>query len=499
MGKFEKCNPDRTEENESEDEPSVSRRDFLKKSLKAAAGMILAGSVLSPEKLFGQTEQEENLEVFNLKRIPERIKHASFGNEWEFRALAEDGEYYPSFKNSLFERSEAFAGGEISGGFNEDLRVMDRFGTFSETIPDNQKSALEKYPNRIPADQKMRMVIESVSKDRFVSQALEQFFLNGGMIESGRGHYNRNPLEIEFGSGETGAESESTFYHELLHYIFDKEDSILSEACDGGADHKAITPLDERFNIVASIKRGEVPIGPEIQNLYGFTTEGKIGQRLKIILEENNLDKLGVFVNQDDFLKNYVHSGMVYPLSNNEYSAKHRDLIFKLSDKKALQIRENYDWTKDCSIKEVDFGEERGVCVFVDVSDVEQLDVQLLKDYVPEENIAALKSFLSEYQHDRNKGRDYILTDNQINDIAYLNALNAAILHGSFELAIAVSRETGVSLKQVYAREDYQAAFSRFLGRLTELKQSESSYFPVRKTAKIIADNVFSPAEKVVR
>lgn len=475
-----------------------------KNLIKAAT---IAGLVLHGEANYGQEnkkneikdstkkeqiqEQEQEIRIkskesFDLQRIGEKIRHTS-GHIFELKSIAQNGEYYPSFNNSLFEKEETSTSSEISGGFSNDLKINSRFGTFAETIPNNKiENLLSKYKDNIKINDNL-ISLEYLAQDSYFFIALNQFLEDGGKIKFGRGHYSPKPLEIEFGDED----SELTFYHELLHYIFDKENSVLSESHDnGGADHYAISSLDERFNIIQTVLKGEMPLGENIPGLYGFTLEGKAGEKIERFLQNNDIQGLNLYLVSDDFYKNYVHSGMFSPLSSINFAKNHRYFKLKLSNGNTLRIIEDYGLESADLVEKIEYGEIEGTYIDVNIKDIKKFNTEALNSYVPNSDLKNVENFLEEHKNNNGLDRAYILTPDQIHDIAYLNACNAIILENAFILAIEYSKKKNIPLEKAFREKDYKKVFQEFVDQFTLLEQNKESHFPARKNARNIVQQL---------
>ncbi|MBD3244961.1 MAG: hypothetical protein GF335_03135 [Candidatus Moranbacteria bacterium] len=469
----------------SEKKGDINRRDFLKR-----LGVAILSTQL-PTELFGGNKKKppESKEAFDIKRVKEWVIHQR-GSFWELQSIGQDSEYYPSFKNSLFDQKETPTSSEISGGFEKKLKI-NRFGTFAETIPAKEiDEFLSQYKDNIQKDDRLIPILKHLAQDSYVFVVLNQFFKDGGKIKfgTGRGHYNSNPLEIEFKDYGDPTQNESILYHELLHYVFDKENSTLSESYDsGGADHHAIIPLEERFNIIQTIiNRGEVPLGEDIQKLYGFTSKGRAGDKIKQFLQNNDLRGLNRYLLSEDFYRNYVHSGMISTLSSVEYRKNHRDFRLKLSNGNTLRIMEDCTLKDSDSIEKVEYSKGHGTFIEVKIKDIENFSMELLNPYIPSSDLQNVKKFLDEHKNNHNLDRGYILTPDQIHDIAYLNACNAIILENAFILAIEYSKNTDTPFKEVFSQEKYKKLFQEFVNQFTLLEQDKKNHFPARKKAENI-------------
>ncbi len=313
-----------------------------------------------------------------------------------------NGDYFPSGNNSLFTKSTieneelVKAAKKVTGGFKEDLKILTHFGTYAETLPDKTLNNLvQKYSLQI--DKKLSGCVKQVAKDRYVYTAMTQFLADGGKLEdsSGKetafGSYYEKHIYVNIDANmEKGGDLQlqKTIYHELLHYIFDKNDSGLIE---NNAGHTVILALEERFDASCFIRKGIVPLAESICSLYGETNDGKIGDEIKLLVKQNNFNELEKLVNSERLYTNLVKSGILLQLS------KHHFLL-------------------------------QGTAVFAD------------------------------------------LNENQIQDIGYIYAVNAAILQQSLRLAVKLGKDVHISgvncvnfFEKGHRNEKYQGKFSKFL------------------------------------
>ncbi|MBI2069054.1 MAG: hypothetical protein HYT79_00485 [Elusimicrobia bacterium] len=324
----------------------------------------------------------------------ETVIHYS-GDSWRFPGRsAATGDYMPSGSNSLFDRASTLRPDRATGGFSDDLKIETSYAAFLGRIPSAQiDDVFRRYRRKIDANERFRNALRRLMEDRSFFLAAKDFLQNGGRFEAwefgGRYDWPSKTLGIGLGCNEGSfcepvLEPDTTLVHELLHYIFDKRDSVLYEAADvGGADHQAIAPLEERFRIAMLISLGRSPLNENaINGLYGFTSSGRLGEQTQALIDRGDPEALGRFVESDAFYTNYVHSGMVSTLSSNAVGAE----------------------------------------------------------------------------------GDYIFTDAQVRDLAYLWAINATILRESFRLAAAMMRSSTTTWEATFANGDYGMRFGSFMG-----------------------------------
>jgi len=260
----------------------------------------------------------------------ETVTHRD-GDSWSFPGRADSNEYLPSGQNSLFQPGSVRREGGASGGFSQDLEITSSYGmSVRKTSPSEIEKFLQQFDKQISRNSALRQGLEKVLEDRFVFYAMNNFLENKGKFNvwpSG-GHYDREHKTLSIGVA-CNKDSikcipflapQSTIFHELLHYVFDRYDSIIAEVeTSGGADHSVIAPIEERFIIVSIIRNGEPPLHRAISGLYGYTYKGKLGNAIESHLDSGDLAALKALVESDAFLTNYVHSSLTRLLSANEY------------------------------------------------------------------------------------------------------------------------------------------------------------------------------------
>lgn len=465
--------------NPSSFDNQINRRDFLKK-LGLIGGAIAASQI--PLNVFGN-EFEKN-ESIKINRMEEEVIHKS-GTIYKFKSIGQNGEYYPSFNNSLLKEKESPSKLEISGNFSKNLKIKSRFATFIDKEPINKiEDLLLKHNDKVKVNDKLISHIKNLSQDSYIFEALKQFFEDGGIINTGRGRLIPVPLEIQFGNHEDANQNERILYHELLHYIFARKNSKISESSAGGTDHFIISPLEEKLSIIQSIKKGEVPVNKEIKNLYGYTIKGKEGDKIREFINSNNLEKLKSHLLYGDFFKNFIHSGMIEPLSSVESNKNTRNFRLKLSNGKTFRVIENYKQKNDDSIVENNFSPH----IYIDakINNIENFNIKPLDSFIEKEDRQKVNNFIEKHKQNKNLNRCHILTKDQIHDIAYLIAQNAIYIENSFTLAIELSNKKKISLEKIFKDEEYKLIFQDFINQFTLLNQKEDNNFPARKKAQSI-------------
>lgn len=473
---------------ETEDKPKpITRRSFFKKTAAGAAGFFIAQEAI---EAVGSAQMVTEQNETKIRRVNELVRHIS-GDAWELKSRAEDGEYYLSFKNALFEKSTDARAGGRTGEFRQNIDPMTRLGTFTtQSVPRDVQRLLDRHKSQLGRNTEISEALQSAAHDKGVNVVLEQFLKDGGNFRFGHGHYSPKPLEIEFGDS-LDLENQRVAYHELLHYFFDRIDAKLSENHSStGQDHFAIDPLQSRFKMIALINNGQIPLDEKNHSLYGFTTDGSLGDELNKMILANDLTSLQALVESDRFFTNYVHSGMVAPLSSNEFHKNHRQLKVTLSDGRKLLIRENYLQAEADSVQEKEDSQAGGgqKWVIITTKNIKTFDLSQLTSHIAPSDLPKVGSLFKEYAADVNKDREN-LPEDVLHDLAYLESFNAAILQQSLRLAIIMSREKNISIEKIYELPEYKSRFNQFLSEFCD-RQSQNQKSPARRTAFAIVDQV---------
>jgi hypothetical protein len=434
-----------------------------------------------------EAEQDSNLEEVREGRVAESVKH-NFGNIYELKSRSLDGEFYPSGKNTIFERAESPVDTLVSGGFVEDPQILHRYAMFVETVDvEDVDSLLEEHPKQIQDDQGAQEALHEALQDKFVYIVAKQFLEDGGEFYFGRGRYVPDPLGISFGDNASAQEIQRTLIHELQHYAFDKQDAAISETEDpGGFDHNFIGAIDDRFDIIYTISHGEIPNSDNVQPMSNYTMNGGIEEQINDFLENNDISGLQQFVESDEFITTYVQTDMVTCLSINEHVKNSRYLIFELSNGTVLRLKEDYRAADEIDINI--FDTQSGKYIDFTVNDLESLSIENLEQFVPDGELNGIIDSIELHKNDPDKGRESMISDEQMDDIAYLNAYNASILQQSIRLAAILSEKMDVSVEDVYKHEQYQEIFIAFIKELSD-KQSADKKSPVNQSARQIMDN----------
>lgn len=291
--------------------------------------------------------------------------------------------------SSLLAPAKPRAGRPITGGFKTDLDVDVGFATGVDTTAAKDVDALVKS-NADRIDKTLVPVLRHIAEDKFVLAALKSFLeTEKGKIEawSEGGHYDgdKSPPTLSIGTSKGEEDTRRTFVHELLHYVFDKSDSVVGEAKDsGGADHPAVIALETRFLIIDLIRSGKSPLDPKIDSAFGMFLKG------------------------------------------DDYFALMNDAIAK-DDRAGLKAL---------------------------VAKPEFMKAVVSTGLLPEVSKTAVKY---------SGGDHYYYTPDQLRDLAFIWAQNAAIVRHAMKTAAAVADSTNTPLKDVFAKPEWQKQMNTFL------------------------------------
>jgi SAM-dependent MidA family methyltransferase/signal transduction histidine kinase/SAM-dependent methyltransferase len=463
------------------------------KAMLASALLLTGGQQLSGQQTAGVSADANVLSVTR-----EKVVHNS-GSTWWFWGM-ENGDYRLSGKDSLMVSLDNRKGGQ-TGGFGKGLRVADvtKLGLFTEQVnQDEVNTFLEDNKNKIP--QVLRNNLEQVVKDKFIFIAAKAFFEAGGRMETWfeGGHYSANPLLISIGTNYDDLKVQQTIYHEFLHFILDKMDNALAEIpSSGGLDHYLMRPLESRFGIIQMVQNGIFsPSNTEIGELRGYLSAGNISSKLSEFLQNGDLKGLRAFIESDAFYKNWVHSAMVTPLSSNAYNVRVRDLSLQLDGGKVLlKVVEDKDSPDSEVVANVyNSTDEDGRAirvVNVNCHDIGNLTIGYLSAKIElggqDENI--LREFIKQHSQNPDKGREYVFSESQIQDLAYLAAYNANIFRQLVRLAVAFSENSGKPFQETFSDPKYEKAFFEFLKEFNSKIESDPG-LDLQNTANATLDKL---------
>lgn len=424
-------------------------------------------------KAYSQEKISLDLKVDSIYN--DTIKHNQ-GNVYHWNAI-QNNDYLPRTNQILKQNIEP--NDLVTGGFDEDLKLFSNFGTY--TLKTNQKDIeelIKRHSNQI--HKKIEPNLNNLLKDHYLFVSFKQFFEDGGRINiwSSGGKYDRNPLALNIGVYDS-KNVEDILFHELLHYVLDKKDLNLTKVYDtSGADHKLISPLEERFQIIRSINKGIIPSNLQLNSgLNGFTLDGKIGNRINSLIENQNLIELRDYINSDEFKKGYVRSSMTSVLSSNERNKNVRNFITQLSDKKYLRIIENYDLSND-TVNINNFSND--IYIDVKIQDFNNFNIEKINQYIPKEDKTRIGEVINEYQKDKNKNRSYVLSNEELIDIAFLNAMNGAIINQAINIGIDISKNDSINIKEAFKTKEFNKQFNNFLKNyVSNIEKNENQPYTI--------------------
>ncbi|MGQ3685015.1 MAG: hypothetical protein ACUBOA_08460 [Candidatus Loosdrechtia sp.] len=257
---------------------------------------------------------------YGYDREPYIIEHRS-GSIYEVPGLYQsEAEYGASGVTSSLTASatQRQAGRPVTGGFAEELALDTGFATGVETATAREVESLARSAgNRI--DPRLVPSMQAVATDRFVYRALRTFLEtdNGRLVawnnDSGRYDGDSLPPTINVGIAGGALDTRTTLVHELLHYVFDKADTVIGEARDtGGADHPAIIAIESRFLIIDLIRSGHPPLHEKIRSSFGQFLQGRdFFPVMEESIARNNHVALRATVDDPAFVRSTVSSGLL--------------------------------------------------------------------------------------------------------------------------------------------------------------------------------------------
>ena len=454
---FEKIPP---ADQAGEEKPStISRREFLKMAGTAAAGLAMPGAIRAFE-----------------------IDQAS---------------YLPSRTESLFTDPEA---PEASAEIREKLNLMYAYGTFAEQTPVKEIDNLFKQKGSAINNQ-LQEALKDIAFDRPTFTALKLFLEGGGRFDAWpeSGHYDYQNKVIELGVDKEGLELQKTASHELLHYVMDEFNSPLFEA-HGGADHDVISPLEERFLIVQSIRLGNPPLtGHYLSQHFTHYLPASSRNKLKHGYEEADFSAAYEVLADNDFVQSAAKASHEQLLESKNYREKTRIAsIDNLAQNQVVRFHEDKRQKPELiegrdPVEVIDFGKGE---IYTDIylKDLKDLDINWFLDkYIVKENRPVVEKFLTEHQANPRLDADYVLTDNQCQDIVFLDAYNAALLQQAYHLARLLAEKKHLPPQKCFADADYQKIYGEFVKLLvSDLRQNPVQ--PIDKLAvevmeKALKDN----------
>ena len=304
--------------------------------------------------------------------------------------------------SSLFTPAKPRKGRPITGGFSTDLDVDVGYATGVDTVAVKDVDALIKSAGS-KIDSKLVAVIRHVATDKFVFSALDSFLnKDGGKIEawSKGGHYDgdHKPPTLSIGLGTSDLDVRSTFVHELLHYVFDKKDSVLAESeSSGGADHPAIEAIETRYAIIDLIRSGKAPLDKKIESDFGQFLKGDdYFPKMRDAIAKDDRSGLTALVAQPDFVKKTVSSGLLTEASSLNFKSSTPEYHYTADQFRDLA----FIWAQNAAI--VRHAMKTAAAV-ADKTKTPLKDVFATADWQKEMN-AFLDAFVKGLRKDRTKG-----------------------------------------------------------------------------------------------
>jgi hypothetical protein len=418
----------------------------------------------------------------------------------------EAGEGYPGSGSWALFAADGTRHGGPTGGFGGALRSADfayRLGTRTAPVAETEIAALlAARVEQIALSADHVAALSRVLRERPAFVAWQQFFADGGRVRdyrplgpeelaklpparltlAGEGRYLPDRLLILARIDE--AAMEELLFHEIQHYVFDKWDSAPFEA--GDADHEVIRILEERRHIVDGFRAGELPTGNFWPRLPGDADDPMAGSpRAEATASARSAD----------FYRAWVEATVQRVRSKNESNRQVRIVSMELSNGDTLLLDERSDREQPDQISALDARVpphyRYGPVVYVSLGDLRRFDAERLftGGDVPRQDRSAVLEFIKAHREDWRKGRRHIFGEAEIQDMAHLSALNAAILQQALGLAERIGGDSGLGREDALKGDRFRTAFSSFLRRFVERMAGGPRGDP-RSIAEGVADAV---------
>ncbi len=249
--------------------------------------------------------------------------------------IAGTKEFAPSGRDALL-RPAASPTMPISGGFPKGTDLLAGYGAQPGSVSAGDAAKLvAKHSSKIPA--RLRPFLETLATDGTIHTVLDRFLsVDKGAfrlepVALGGAHYSHTvPPSIEVdpdlfpGSGADREDTEiglrTTLSHELYHYALDRADAAITEV-GGSADHDLIGLVEDRYQIIETIRAGLPLVGSGIHALTGYVGP-ELEPALKKLIDKNDAAGLKTYVGRRDFLDSIVYSQLLGHLSGTPFFVK---------------------------------------------------------------------------------------------------------------------------------------------------------------------------------
>jgi hypothetical protein len=286
----------------------------------------------------------------------------------------------------------------VKGGFDQPLSLTIGFATGARFPGAGVAQKLVDGAGK-RVDPLLKDALLAVCEDKYVYHAVKTFLGEGGKFvawASGGKYEATSPPVINVGTGEGPLDTRSSLIHELMHYVFDKSDSLVAEI-EADAEHPAIAAIETRFVLIDLIRSGEPPLHDKVENAFGRFLKGKdFFPRMEQAIADDDQEALKDIVTGTGFLPAVVGSGLLGEASGLAFSAKGEDYSYTPDQFRDLA----FVWAQNATIV------KRAMTEAVRVA--ETLGVPLKDAFGTKEWRAAmeafLRSFVLELQKDPGRG-----------------------------------------------------------------------------------------------
>ncbi len=341
-----------------------------------------------------------------------------------------------------------------------------------------------------------------------------------GSIYSWKGLYNKdyaprtneifNELRTDTSNVISGGfNQDPRFFSHLGMYVdITPEDKIntLLEQFKGNIDNQLLPTLQSllRDNPSYIILEHFLKEGGEIIALPGSSGHGRYTSDPLVIL-------VGIGGSSSDTEKTLYHESLHYAFDkmdsilseSHDFGGADHDVIKPLDDRLRIIQQTNegqipiydennhglYGFTIHGKIGEFING-------YIDNNDLDGLKdyinsymFQFQRGYVKSSMISPLSSKAHYDEHPEEREGRYRLTDGQIIDIAFLNAINGAIIQQAINIGISIANEKSIKITEAFETKEFQDKFQKFISQFaTELENP--SIQPYTVASKIFIEDL---------
>ncbi len=422
--------------------------------------------------------------------------------EWPGMAGGED--YSPSGTDPLITKTHGDVNyREVSGGFGIDTKLETKFGTFFDQVDeDDIEDLLKKHQDKLRHAKDLQPTLKKVLRDKYIFSVFRIFLEKyNGELEAwpnGGKYDNEGQKRLNVGMNAP----DTTFVHELLHFVFDAYDSDTMEHPNGDGGHAAIRIIVDRFLLLQQIREGQPPVNDETTVFRMHNKDLMIRTAIDRVSSGNlRPSDFREAIETKEVYRQMVERCMVPVLSANEFGRNNRLLELTLSNDTIVRIFEKKN--REEAEPSIDSMTSQGKTYYdIAVKDARTLQVadiegtvrgmkQPIEEIIPPKDRPEIESKLKAFQTDRDLGRSKIFSAEEVQDMAFMNAFNSVILIESYRLASIIAERNSIPVDTAFGDKTYQKIFSKFIQEFTD-EMDEDPTLPARFIGKDIMDELMA-------